>query len=162
GPIEVQGNRRVEAATIQSYFGAADRPLDEKAVDAGLKALYASGLFTDAKGQRDGERLIVTLGEAPPIDRIAFDGTNSPPDKDLQGETQSKARGALIAANVQADVMRLTELYQHAGRFDARVVPKTVTHGADRVDPIFEINEGAKTTVKRIAFTGNDAVAAWR
>jgi outer membrane protein insertion porin family len=160
--IEVQGNRRVEAATIQSYFGAADRPLDEKAVDVGLKALYASGLFTDAKVQRDGDRLIVTVVEAPLIDRIAFEGNHSLKDKDLQGETQSKARGALIAATVQADVMRLTELYQHAGRYDAHVVPKTVAHGADRVDLIFEINEGAKTTIKRIAFTGNDAVAAWR
>ena len=160
--IEVHGNRRIEAATIQSYFGTADRPLDEKAVDAGLKALYASGLFTDAKVARNGDRLIVTVVEAPVIDRIAFEGNHSLKDKDLQGETQSKVRGALIAATVQADVMRLTELYRHAGRYDAHVTPKTVAHGGDRVDLIFEIAEGAKTTIRRVAFVGNNAVAAWR
>src|SRR5262249_31972581 len=138
--IEVQGNRRVEAATIRSYFaprtgeGASGAALDQKAVDAGLKALYTSGLFTDAKVKREGGRLIVTVIEAPVIDRIAYEGNHSLKDKDLQTETQSKARGALIAANVQSDVMRLTELYRHAGRFDARVVPKTVAHGNDRVD----------------------------
>src|SRR5262249_20812908 len=133
--IEVHGNRRVEAATIQSYFapragegGRSDR-LDEKSVDAGLKALYASGLFTDAQVPREGGRLIVTVVEAPVIDRIAYEGNHSLKDKDLQGETQSKARGALVQSAVQADVVRLTELYRHAGRFDARVVPKTVAHG---------------------------------
>jgi outer membrane protein insertion porin family len=170
--IEVHGNRRVEAATIRSYFAPtasqqaasqqADRPLDEKAVDAGLKALYASGLFTDAKAARAGDRLVVTVVEAPVIDRIAFEGNNALKDKDLSGEIQSKVRGGLLAATVQGDVMRLTELFRHAGRFDARVVPKTVAHGEGRVDLVFEIVEGAKTTVKRIAFVGNTAAAAWR
>jgi outer membrane protein insertion porin family len=166
--IEVQGNRRVEAATIRSYFaprageGTGGGALDEKTVDAGLKALYASGLFSDAKVTRAGDHLVVTVVEAPVIDRIAFEGNHSLKDKDLQGDLQSKVRGALIAASVQADAVRLTELYRHAGRFDARVVPKTVAHGSDRVDLIFEINEGAKTTIKRIAFVGNAAVAAWR
>jgi len=168
--IEVHGNRRVEAATIRSYFaphagqgddGAADK-LDAAMVDAGLKALYASGLFTDAKVAREGDRLVVTVVEAPVIDRIAFEGNHALKDKDLSGETQSKVRGALLAATVQTDVVRLTELYRHAGRFDARVVPKTVAHGADRVDLIFEIAEGEKTTVKRINFVGNAAVATWR
>jgi outer membrane protein insertion porin family len=122
-------------ATIQSYFapragGTGRRAARRKAVDAGLKALYASGLFTDAKVARADDRLIVTVVEAPVIDRIAFEGNHSLKDKDLQGETQSKVRGALIAATVQADVMRLTELYRHAGRFDAHVVPKTVAPGA--------------------------------
>jgi len=160
--IEVQGNRRVEAATIRSYFGDADRVPDEKAVDAGLKALYASGLFTDAKVARAGDRLIVTVVEAPVIDRIAFEGNHALKDKDLSGEIQSKVRGALIPATVQTDVVRLTELLRHVGRFDARVVPKTVAHGEGRVDLIFEITDGAKTTVKRIDFTGNTAVGAWR
>ena len=161
--IEVHGNRRVEAATIRSYFAPrADQPLDAKAIDAGLKALYASGLFADAKVAHAGDRLIVTVVEAPVIDRIAFECNHGLKDKDLTGELQSRLRGALIPATVQADVLRLTELYRHAGRFDVRVVPKTVAHGRDRVDLVFEIAEGAKTTVKRIDVVGNRAVAAWR
>ncbi len=44
--IVVEGNRRVEADTIRSYFktSAGDR-LDAAKIDAGLKALYATNLF---------------------------------------------------------------------------------------------------------------------
>jgi outer membrane protein insertion porin family len=48
--IVVQGNRRVEADTIRSYFKAAPgEHLDAAKIDAGLKALYASGLFQDVQ-----------------------------------------------------------------------------------------------------------------
>src|SRR5262249_20289928 len=152
--ITVVGNRRVEAATVRSYFQSAGA-LDEKAIDAGLKALYASGLFTDAKIARSAAGITVTVVEAPVIDRVAFEGNKAFKDKDLTGEIQSKAHGGLIPATVQADAARLTELYRHGGRYDVKIVPKTVAHGDDRVDLIFEITEGDKTTVKRIAFVGN-------
>ena len=46
--IVVEGNRRVEAETVRSYFkpGPGGR-LDQSAVDDGLKALIATGLFQD-------------------------------------------------------------------------------------------------------------------
>jgi outer membrane protein insertion porin family len=171
--IEVKGNRRIEAATIRSYFaprgggqGASGQPLDAqmdaKTVDAGLKALYASGLFTDATVAHEGGRLVVTVVEAPAIDRISFEGNRALEDKQLTAELQSKVRGGLIRATVHDDVARLAELYRRNGRFGVRIVPKTVAHGSDRVDLVFEIDEGAKTTVKRIHFVGNRAFAAWR
>ncbi len=44
--IEVEGNRRIDAETVRSYFHAAsDGRLDEAARDAALKALLATGLF---------------------------------------------------------------------------------------------------------------------
>ena len=48
--IVVQGNRRVEADTIRSYFkpGPGGR-LDAVVIDEGLKSLYATGLFQDVK-----------------------------------------------------------------------------------------------------------------
>src|SRR5215471_6834306 len=159
--ITVVGNRRVEAETVRSYFQSAG-PLDEKAIDAGLKALYASGLFTDAKIARSAAGITVTVVEAPVIDRVAFEGNKALKDKDLTGEVKSKAHGGLVPATVQADVARLTELYRHGGRYDVKIVPKTVAHGEDRVDLVFEITEGEKTTVKRIAFVGNRAFAAYQ
>ena len=159
--ITVVGNRRVEAETVRSYFQSAG-PLDEQVIDAGLKALYASGLFTDAKIARSAAGITVTVVEAPVIDRVAFEGNKALKDKDLTGEVKSKAHGGLVPATVQADVARLTELYRHGGRYDVKIVPKTVAHGEDRVDLIFEITEGEKTTVKRIAFVGNRAFAAYQ
>src|SRR4029078_5081894 len=56
--IVVEGNRRVEANTIRSYFhgpGGSDR-LDAASIDAGIKALYATGLFQDVRINHSGER----------------------------------------------------------------------------------------------------------
>src|SRR5258707_10357475 len=64
--IAVEGNRRLEADTIRGYFKPqAGAPPDAAAGDAGLKALYASGLFTGAQIARAADRLTVTVGEAP-------------------------------------------------------------------------------------------------
>jgi len=161
--IAVEGNRRVEADAIRGYFKPhAGEPLDAAAVDAGIKALYASGLFTDVKIARAADRLTVTVVEAPIIDRVQLEGNHGLKDKQLTDELQSKPRSVLIAATVQADVARIVDLYKRSGRYDVRVVPKTIARTADRVDLVFEISEGEKTTVKRIDFVGDRAFAASR
>src|SRR5258708_5188535 len=43
------------------------------------------------------------------------------------------------------------------GRADVRIGPRTTRHGTDRLDLVFEIVEGAKTTVNEISFAGNQA-----
>jgi outer membrane protein insertion porin family len=159
--ITVEGNRRVEADTIRSYFQVASgEALDPVKIDAAIKALYASGLFKDVAIERTADGLTVRVVEAPVIDRIQFEGNKSLKDKQLTSEVQSKPRGTLTPAQVQADVARIAELYRHSGRFNARIEPKIIEHGENRVDLIFEISEGEKTTVRRIAFVGNRAYSA--
>jgi outer membrane protein insertion porin family len=58
---------------------------------------------------------------------------------------------------VQSDVQRILEIYRAAGRYDIRVDPKIIELPNNRVDLVFEITEGPKTTVKRINFVGNNA-----
>jgi outer membrane protein insertion porin family len=161
--IVVEGNRRVEADTIRSYFKLQPgERLDAAKIDAALKALYASGLFQDIHISQSGGRLIVTVVEAPVIDRLAFEGNNKVKDEQLQQEIQSKARGTLSRAVVQADVQRIIDIYHRSGRFDVRVVPKIIQRPNNRVDLIFEINEGEKTGVKSIVFVGNHAYSDYR
>src|ERR1700722_463519 len=73
--ITVQGNRRIDAETVRSYFHTtSDGRFDEAARDAALKALVATNLFDKVTIDRDGERLIVHLVEAPVLDKVAFEG----------------------------------------------------------------------------------------
>src|SRR6202167_2214689 len=161
--IVVEGNRRVEAETIRSYFKVAPgERVDAAKVDSALKALYASGLFQDIRISQQGGRLIVTVVEAPVIDRLAFEGNSKIKDEQLQQEIQSKARGTLSRATVQADVQRIIEVYHRNGRFDVTVVPKIVERPNNRVDLIFEVKEGEKTGVKTIIFVGNHAYSDFR
>ena len=73
--IEVQGNRRVEASTIRSYFhpGPGGR-LGPAEIDEALKALYATGLFSDVHINTVGGRIVVTVVENPVINEVAFEG----------------------------------------------------------------------------------------
>ncbi len=156
--IEIEGNRRIDAETVRSYFHAApDGRYDAAARDAALKALLATGLFDNVTIERAGERLVVHLAEAPVLGRVAFEGNKKIKDKDLSAVVESKPRGTLQRAAVQADVGRIIEAYRHAGRDDASVVPKIIPRGEDRVDLVYEVTEGAKTTVRQINFVGNRA-----
>jgi len=156
--IEVQGNRRIDADTVRSYFHAApDGRFDEAARDAALKALLATGLFDKVTIDRAGERLVVHLAEAPVLDRLAFEGNKKIQDKELSAVIESKPRGTLQRAVVQSDVGRIMEAYRHAGRDDVGVVPQIIDRGNDRVDLVYVVTEGRKTTVRQINFAGNHA-----
>ena len=104
---------------------------------------------------RAGERLVVHLTEAPVLDRVAFEGNKKIKDKDLDAVVESKPRGTLQRATVQADVGRIIEAYRHAGRDDVSVVPEIIDRGNDRVDLVYDVTEGGKTTVRQINFVGN-------
>jgi outer membrane protein insertion porin family len=161
--IVVEGNRRVEADTVRSYFKVAPgEHLDAAKIDAALKALYGTGLFQDVRISQSGGKLIVTVVEAPVVNKIAFEGNHRLKDEQLLQEIQSKERGTVSRAAVQADVQRIIEIYQRNGRFDVSVVPKIIDRPNNRVDLVFEINEGEKTGIKSLVFVGNNAYSAWR
>lgn len=162
--ISVEGNRRVEVETIRSYFkpGPGGR-LDQAAIDDGLKALIETGLFQDVKINRGaGGQIVVSVVENPVIGRIAFEGNKKIKDEQLTAEIQSKARGTFSRAMVQSDTLRIAEIYRRSGRYDVTVTPEIIEQPNNRVDLVFTVNEGAKTSVKSIEFIGNTAFSSYR
>ena len=161
--IVVEGNRRVEADTIRSYFrpGPGGR-LGPEQEDEALKAMVATGLFSDVRISHSGGRIVVTVAENPVINRVAFEGNKKAKDDQLQAETQSKPRGTLSRPTVQADVQRIIEIYHRSGRFDVSVNPKIIELPNNRVDLVFEIKEGDKTGIKDIVFVGAKAFSHGR
>jgi len=158
GSIIVEGNRRVDAETVRSYFRPSpDGRFDEAARDAALKALIATGLFEKVSIERAGERLIVHLSEAPVLNRVAFEGNKKVKDADLAAAVEAKPRGSLQRAIVQSDVGRIIETYRRVGRAEVRVDPQIIDLGNSRVDLVYAITEGAKTPVRQIGYTGNKA-----
>jgi outer membrane protein insertion porin family len=161
--IVIEGNRRVDSDTIRSYFkGGPGGSLSAVQIDDALKALYATGLFEDVRINHVDGKLVVAVVEAPVINEVAFEGNKKAKDEQLKTEIQSKPRGTLSKAAVQADVQRIIEIYQRSGRFDVRVDPKIIELPNNRVNLVFEINEGAKTGVKEIDFVGIHAFSSGR
>jgi outer membrane protein insertion porin family len=156
--VTVEGNHRIDAETVRTYFHAAsDGRYDEAARDAALKALITTDLFEKVTIDRAANGLVVHVVEAKVINRVAFEGNKKVKDADLTAAVQSKANGSLQRATVQGDVNRIVEAYRHVGRDEVGVVPQLIDRGNDRVDLVFAITEGKKTTVRQINFVGNHA-----
>src|SRR5579859_6976753 len=154
--IRIEGSERIEPETVRSYLTVQPGdPFDSEKLDKSLKALFGTGLFADVDLQRDGDALIVRVVENPIINRVAYEGNDRFDDKALNDEVHLKPRSVYTRTKVQADVKRILDLYRRSGRFAATVEPKVVQLPQNRVDLIFEINEGAVTGVKRISFIGN-------
>ena len=154
--VLVEGNERIEADTVRSYLsvGPGDE-FDADAVNESLKNLFGSGLFADVAIQREGNALIVRVVENPIINRVVFEGNDAIQDDELAAEVQLQPRVVYTRPRVQEDLQRLTEIYRRSGRFAASIEPKVVQLPQNRIDLVFEVNEGPVTEVRRINFIGN-------
>ncbi len=154
--IQVEGNQRIEARTVQSYLlvEPGDQ-FDASRIDLSLKTLFATNLFADVTIDRTGDDLIVRVVENPIINRVIFEGNSALDDDKLREEIQAEPRGIFTAARVQSDVQRILELYRQSGRFAAKVEPQYKPLEQNRVDLVFEVTEGPVTGVRAINFIGN-------
>jgi len=155
--VVVEGNQRIEPATITSYLLV--RPgdtFDAERIDLSLKTLFATGLFADVQIEQRGTDLVVAVIENPVINRVIFEGLDTLDEEDLEGEVQARPRSVFTSARAQADVQRIIEVYRRSGRFAAQVTPQVRELDQNRVDLIFEVDEGPVTGVRDINFIGNE------
>ncbi len=156
GDIVIEGAQRSDPASILLHIPLriGDR-FDEGKMDRALKNLHATGRFDDVALLRRGRDLVVVLREAPVINRIAFEGNKAVKDAILESETSLVSLQPLTKARVNRDVARLLQLYRRYGRFAASVRPRIIRLEENRVDLVYEIHEGKRTKIRRIAFLGN-------
>ncbi len=69
--------------------------------------------------------------------------TSASTTRRLSNEVQLRPRVVYTRSRVQNAVSRILELYRRNGRFAATVEPKVIELPQNRVDLVFEINEGA-------------------
>src|SRR5687767_7610913 len=155
--IRVEGTQRIEPTTVRSYIVVKPGdPFDPNRIDQSLKALFSTGLFADVTLRREGNALIINVVENPIINRISFEGNQRIEDTDLEKEVQLRPRVVYTRTRVQNDVQRILELYRRSGRFAATVEPKIIQLDQNRVDLVFEVDEGPRTGVRKITFIGNE------
>jgi outer membrane protein insertion porin family len=154
--VRIEGTQRIEPETVRSYLLVQPGdPFNDERIDRSLKALFATGLFADVTLRRDGDVLVIRVVENPIINRIAFEGNKKFDEAALTAELQLRPRVVYTRTKVQADVKRLLDLYRRSGRFAASVDPKVIPLDQNRVDLVFEIDEGALTGISSINFVGN-------
>ena len=160
--ISVDGLQRVEKETVLAYLGVKPaETISQEQMDSAFKNLYATGLFADIKMNAEKNGVLkITVEENPLIGARAFDGNKKLDDKVLETEVQSAPNSIYNRAKVQQDVRRILEVYKRAGRYAVEVEPKIIERAENRVDLIFEIDEGPEAKIDKINFFGNKHYSA--
>src|SRR5690606_7232647 len=118
--------------------------------------LYATELFADVSIRNDNGNVTIQVQENPVINRIILEGNRRIKSDKILPEIRLGPRQIFTRSKVRADVARIIELYKRQGRFAATVEPKSVQLQQNRVDIVFEINEGPKSKVRQINIIGNE------
>jgi len=156
--ITVVGAQRLEPDTIRSYIKLRlGQPYSQTAADQALKDLFATELFANVQITNAAGAVTITVQENPVINRIVLEGNKRLKEEKILPEIKLAPRQIFTRSKVRADVARIIELYKRQGRFAASVEPKMVMLDQNRVDIVFEIQEGPKSKVRRINIIGNEA-----
>ena len=154
--IDVEGNRRIDRASILSFAGLPDSGTVSAAqLNEAFRNISDAGLFADVSIIPSGGRLLISVVERPIITEISIEGNSILNDEQLIEAVESEPRRVYNPALAEADADRISELYRVAGRFSATVVPKIIPRSDSQVDLVFEVVEGRVVEIERIGFVGN-------
>lgn len=159
--IRVEGLQRTDAGTVFASlpFRVGDTYTDEKGA-AALRALFATGLFTDVRIDIEGEVVIVIVQERPVVAGVSFVGL-----KEFDKDTLIKSlKDAGIGEGQPFDKALVDRAEQEVKRqylsrslYGAEVVATITPIERNRVNITFTINEGDAARIKEIHVVGNKA-----
>ncbi len=156
--VIVEGNERVDVATILGFLGIArGQSVTAAQLNDGYQRVVNSGLFELVDVAPQGGTLVIRVKEYPTINIVNFEGNRRLKDEKLAEITVSKSRRVYSPSLAEQDAQVIADAYQQAGRFAATVEPRIIRRDGNRVDLVFEITEGRVSEVERIAFVGNRA-----
>lgn len=163
--IEVQGNKRIETATILAKINTKEGDVFSPAkIKDDITALYRLGHFEDiqvkTEGFESGLRVIFLVKEKPLIREIAYEGNEEITTEKLKEVVTLLPRTAFNIQLIQENAEKIRMKYQDDGYYNTVVVPViTELRSGDR-NVAFYIDEGDKITLSEVIITGNKALTA--
>jgi outer membrane protein insertion porin family len=161
--VEVSGNQRVDADTIRNYVTIKPgKAFSSSDIDDAVKALFGTGLFSDVQINQVGSSLVIKVSEYQVVNQVLFQGNKKLKDNALAAAVQLKPRGTFSQQALDADVEAVKAAYRRIGRDDAAVTTQIMDLGDNRVNVVFNINEGGRTQIAAVNFVGNSAYSSRR
>ena len=126
---------------------------DPDRLDRSLKTLYATGLFQDVRLERDGDTLVVHVVENPIVNRVAFEGNHKLSDDQLRRRCSS-GRAPCSPRRWPRRIASTSWICTRSkGYYNATVEPQIIRLPQNRVDVVFQINDGSATLISKIAMS---------
>ena len=154
--IDVSGNQRMDAESVRilSDVHVGDNVSAEGANQI-AKRLQESGYFSRVNVRMSGNVLKIDIVEAPTVNLVTIEGNDEISTDDLKKELRLKSRDSYDESVIGADVQRMLTLYQRKGFFGTTIEPQKIELDDNRVNVVYEIDEGHPTYIRRIDFKGN-------
>jgi outer membrane protein insertion porin family len=159
--IRVEGIQRTEAGTVFSYLPVrVGETFDDDKGTAAIKALYATGFFKDVRLEEEKGVLVVLVEERPAINTVDFTGTKEF-EKDMLvkalkdigvGETK-----IFDKASVDRAEQELKRQYLSHGLYGVKITTTVTPIERNRVNVMFNVDEGDVAKIKGINIVGNKA-----
>ena len=159
--IDVSGNQRMDAESVRilSDVRVGDNVTAEDANQI-AKRLQESGYFSRVSVRMSGNVLKIDIAEAPIVNMVTVEGNDEISTDDLKKELRLKSRDSYDESVIGADVQRMLTLYQRKGFFGTTIEPQKIELEDNRVNVVYEIDEGHPTYIRDIEFKGNKVFRA--
>jgi outer membrane protein insertion porin family len=159
--IRVEGLQRTEPGTIFSYLPVkVGETMNEEKAQAALRALYATGFFSDVRLEVEGDVLVVFVQERPAIAQIDFSGM-----KEFEPDAVRKvlrenglADGRIFDRSVlESAEQELKRQYLSRGLYAAEIQTTVTPLERNRVGINIAVTEGEVAKIRGINIVGAEA-----
>ena len=154
--IAISGNSSVSDSTISAYLPVrVGDAISEDSLDNAIDSMFATKLFNDVTINIEGTRISIAVVENPIVNRVNIEGNDVLDDERLLAELDIQPRRVFTRKVAVDATQKLLEIYRLSGRYAAEITPQVIRLDNNRVDLIFEVDEGPLIKVTSISFIGN-------
>ncbi len=157
--IRIEGNRRIGTdAILQVISTKKGKPVDLETISHDIKRIYKLGYFEDiqvdvSQGPK-GKVITFLVREKPAIRRITFVGNKVIKDDKIRETIDLKPYSVIQEKALQENAEKIKALYAEKGYAGAVVTYSIRPVSEQAADVVFDIKEGEKVQIKKIAFQG--------
>ncbi len=159
--VEIQGNRKIGASAIEQVLKSRKGGLfSEGDISADIKAIYRMGYFSNVSAEvtdsPEGRILVFTVLEKAMIAEVKVTGNKAVGTGDIEAVLSVKPRQILNADKVKADILKIRELYDSKGYYNAEIKDRIESSGPKDMRVVYEISENERLFIEGISFDGNE------
>ncbi len=159
--IRVEGIQRTEAGTVFSYLPVrVGETFTEAQAAEAIRALFATGFFSDVRIEVEDDVIVVLVDERPAIAGISFSGV-----KEFDQEALKKGLSELGLAEARIfdralldrAEQELKRQYLSRGKYGAQITTTVTPLERNRVSINFNVFEGTVAKIRQIRIVGAEA-----
>ncbi|MGH7689935.1 MAG: outer membrane protein assembly factor BamA [Gemmatimonadaceae bacterium] len=164
--IEFRGNTRLGAGILRDDAGlTAGQPLNYRALQRAIKALYATAQFDDVRAvceplAGDKSMLVFVVKERPMLTDVDVKGAQQVSPGDVRDQVDLLIGRPIDPAQVTRTIVKIDSLYASKGFAFAQVKADTTFVDSTSARLLFQVDEGRRTAVSGIKVEGNKALGA--